>query len=258
MRRAPWALAGLALTAAACAPSFQLKKFTTNEALYSASLREFERGKWDNAVTGFEKLTTSLSPRDTLLSRSFWYLSRAHQRRDEWLLAAQSFQRLTESFPEDSLADDSQLEAARSYRKLWRKPTLDSQYGETALAAYRLFLAAFPGSPLVPTAQREMAEVRDWMAQKLYRTAVDFYVRRKAFDSALLYLRDVRAQYGDTPTARLAGLRLVELYKRLNYREEGEETCAALRQEHPADPEVSATCPARAPPAPATPPAPPA
>ena len=257
MRRARWAMVALAGTAAACAPSFQLKKFTTNEALYGASLREFQRGKWENAIAGFEKLTNSLSPRDTLLSRSFWYLSKAHQRRDEWLLAAQAFQRLTENFPEDSLADDAQLEAARSYRKLWRRPDLDAQYGETAIAAYRLLIAAYPASPLAQVALAEMNQVRDWQAQKLYRTAVRFYTRRKAYDSALLYLRDVRANYGDTPTARLAGLRLVELFQRLNYREEGEETCAALRQEHPNDPEVARACPARAPPA-TTPPAPPA
>jgi outer membrane protein assembly factor BamD len=245
MRRTRWVLAGLALTAAACSPSFQLKKFTTNEALYRASLREFERGKWENAVTGFEKLTTSLPPRDTLLTRSFWYLSKAHQERDEWLLAAQSFQRLSEGAPEDSLADDAQLEAARSYRKLWRKPTLDAQYGETALAAYRLLIAAFPTSPLVATAQKEIDELRDWFARKNLETA-NFYIRRKAPDSAILYLREVRTQWPDVPTARTAGLRLLEVYRQLKYREEAEETCASLRSQYPGDAGVEAACPAPA------------
>lgn len=244
MHRARLALVGLAVMATACAPSFQLKKFTTNEALYSASLREFQRHKWDNAVAGFEKLTTSLPPRDTLLTRSYWYLSLAHQKKEEWLLAAQSFQHLSEGAPEDSLADDAQLEAARSYRKLWRKPALDAQYGETAIAAYRTLIAAFPSSPLVPVAEKELAEVRDWQAKKLYETAVGFYLRRKAWDSALLYLRDVRTKYPETPTARKAGLRLVEVYRRLKYREEAEETCAALQREHPTDAEVRKTCPA--------------
>ena len=135
---------------AACRPEFQLKNFTTNEALYAASLREYQRHHWDNAVTGFEKLTTDLPPRDTLLPRSYWYLASAHEHMDEHLLAAQSFSRLVETFPEDSLADDAALEAARSYRRMWRKPQLDPTYGETALASYNTLIGLYPTSPLDP------------------------------------------------------------------------------------------------------------
>ncbi len=77
---------------AACRPEFQLKNFTTNEALYTASLRAYDRHHWDNAIAGFEKLTTDLPARDTLLPRSYWYLASAHEHQDEHLLAAQSFE----------------------------------------------------------------------------------------------------------------------------------------------------------------------
>ena len=74
-------------------------------------MAEYQKHHWDNAITGFEKLTTDLPPRDSLLTRSYWYLASAHERQGEHLLAAQSFSRLVESFPEDSLADDAALEA---------------------------------------------------------------------------------------------------------------------------------------------------
>ena len=154
MHRTSWRLAtALLLSAAACRPDFQLKKLTDPMTLYTASLREYQRRKWDNAVAGFEKLTTELPARDTLLSRSYWYLASAHQHLKEYLLAAQSFNRLVETFPEDSLADDAALEAARSYRRLWRKPELDPTYGETAFATYNTLLAFYPDSPLLPTAK---------------------------------------------------------------------------------------------------------
>ena len=35
-------------------PKFQLKRYTTNEDLYKAGLREYQRKKWDNAVTAFD------------------------------------------------------------------------------------------------------------------------------------------------------------------------------------------------------------
>src|ERR1051325_3782926 len=115
-----WRLAAaLLLVTAACRPEFQLKKFTTHEALYKASLAQFQKRKWDNAVAGFEKLVAELPARDTLVTRSYWYLATAHQHLGENLLASQSFMQLVQSFPDDSLADDAALEAARSYRKLW-------------------------------------------------------------------------------------------------------------------------------------------
>jgi len=128
-------VATLLLLLAACHPEFQVTKFPTNEALYRAAMAEFSHGRWDNAVSAFEKLTTDLPARDTLLPRAHWYLARAHQHRDEWVLAATSFSRLVESFPDDTLSDDAALEAARSYRKLWRKPALDPTYGYSAEAS---------------------------------------------------------------------------------------------------------------------------
>src|SRR5437773_5089355 len=100
MRRFPWKLvvAGL-VGVAACHPEFQLKKFTTNEALYQASLRQFQRGKYDDAVTGFEKLTLDLAPRDTLAARSFWYLGLSREKQRDYQLAAQAFNRIFEAFP---------------------------------------------------------------------------------------------------------------------------------------------------------------
>src|SRR5262245_60221956 len=161
MPRISWRLAAALLLSAvsACRPEFQLKNLTTNEALYAASLTEFEHKRWDNAVTGFEKLTTDLSARDSLLPRSYWYLASAHEHLDEHLLAAQSYNRLVESFPEDSLADDAALAAARSYKKLWRKPQLDPTYGETAIAQYNTLIGLCPTSPLTPDAQKEIGEL---------------------------------------------------------------------------------------------------
>ena len=244
IRFARWRLAALLLLAsvsAACRPTFQLKRYTTDTALYQASLREFQARRWANAVTGFERLTTSLPARDTLLPRAFWYLAKSQQGRREWLLAAQSFQRLVEGFPEDSLADDSQLETARSYRRLWRKPALDAQYGETALAAYRQFEGLFPDSPFLNSAAGERRELEEWFATKNYDVG-QHYLRRKMYDSAIIYFRDVMRLYPQTASARKAGLRMVEAYRTIRWNDEAKEVCANLRQTYPTDAEVRQAC----------------
>jgi outer membrane assembly lipoprotein YfiO len=229
------------IAAAACRPDFSIKNLTTNDALYKASLGEYQHHHWDNAVVGFEKLTTDLPARDTLLPRSYWYLASSHEHQSEYLLAAQSFSRLVESFPEDSLADDAALEAARSYKKLWRKPELDAAYGETALASYNTLIGLYPQSPLIPAAQKDIADLENWFALKDYDAGM-YYFRRKAYDSGILYFKDVLAKYPNTPTARDAGLRLIEAYKAIHYKEDAAELCSQMTGKYRTDRDVTQTC----------------
>jgi len=228
--------------AAACAPSFQPARFKgTNEQLYEASRREYQRRKWDNAVAGFERLTLELPARDTLLPLAHYYLGRAHGRRGEHLLAAQSFARLAESFPDDTLADDAMYEAARAYQRLWRRPDLDAEYGQLATATYQTLIAVYPDSPMADDARREIARLEQWFATKDYENGMH-YLRRKAYDSAIIYFRDVVSNYPNTPRARDARLRLVEAFRAIRYKEDVEEVCSALRQNYPGDREVRQEC----------------
>ena len=240
------ALCGVALAsilgASACAKGFNLGRFRgTNAELYNASLREYRQKRYDNALAGFEKLSLDLPARDSLLPRVYFYLGRVHLRRREFLLAAQTFGRLPETFPEDSLADDALMETGGAYRRLWRKPTLDSQYGQSALSTYRLMLALYPASPRRDEALRAIAQLEDAFAAKDYQNAM-FYMRRKAFDSAILYLKDVATRYPSTPHARLAQLRLVDAYRAVKYREEANEACAVARRQYVGDREVDTLC----------------
>lgn len=245
LSKGTWCL--VALVGLACSNAFRPNRYPTNESLYAASLREYRARRWDGAIAGFDKLTLELPARDSLLSRSHYYLAMAHERKGEHLLAAQSFSRLTETFPDDSLADDALLAAGRSYKEMWRKPTLDPTYGQTALSTYRTLLSLYPNSPLVDDATREIARLEEWFARKDYENGM-YYMRRKAYDPAIIYFKDVARLYPNTATARNANLRLVDAYKEIRYREEIREVCAGLHQRYPGDREVVDTCGAAPPP----------
>lgn len=240
-RLASTLLAGLLLFAAACHPDFQINKYQTHEELYRASMSQYQHHKWDNAIAGFEKLTLELPARDSLLPRAYWYLASAHSHNGEYLLAAQSYSRLVESFPDDSLAPNAALESARSYKELWRRPSLDPTYGETALATYGTLISLYPNSPLVPVAEKETAELQEWFARKNYETGM-FYMRRHAYDSAIIYFKDVLAKWPNAPHARDSKLRLVDAYKAIRYREDASDMCTQLRQQYPNDRDVRQTC----------------
>ena len=234
----------------ACSSGFKLSRYRTNESLFSAGLSEFNKGKWDHAVTVFEKLTFDLPARDTLLPLAHWYLAKAHAGRKEHLLAAQAYNRLAESFATDTLADDAMYEAAREYQMLWRNPTLDAQYGEQALAAYHTLLGLYPDTDRQADAAKQIAVLQEWFASKDYESGM-YYFRRKAFDSAIIYFKEVVKNYPETNKAKEAYLRLVTAYEMNRYREDKEEVCATLAAKYPSDKEVVDAC--GAPPATVTP-----
>lgn len=243
------------LLGTACAQNFNVRRFSTSGELFAAGVERFEREKWVDAIEAFEKLTFDLPARDTLLALAHWYLGHARRNNDERILAAQSFIRLAEQFPADTLADDAIYFSARSYREIWRHPSLDPQYGILAQAQFQLLDGTFPDSKYADSTRRELRELDEWFAQKDYDTGMQ-YVRRRAYDSAIIYLRDVVTDHPNTDVARRAMIALVRIYRlpAMNYAADADEVCDALRAGFPADPEVLKVCKF---PAPADPPAPP-
>jgi outer membrane protein assembly factor BamD len=233
---------------AACRPGFQPRAFPSSGALFNASLAEYNKKNFDNAVTGFERLTLDLSARDSLLPLAHWYLAHAHEQKKEFLLAASSYARLAESFPDDSLAPTALFLAGKSYRALWRRPDLDGTYGDLAQIQFRQLAAIYPDSPMRKQADSASAEVDETKASKDFGTGAH-YVRRKAYESSLIYFKDVVKNYPNTKMARNALMAMVAVYRRpeLKYLPEAAETCVTLRTAYAGDREVAALCPATVP-----------
>lgn len=228
----------------ACRPGFQPRGFPSSGALFTASLAEYSAKRFDNAVTGFERLTLDLSARDTLLPLAHWYLAHAHEMKNEHLLAASSYARLAESFPDDSLAPSALLLAGKAYSELWRRPDLDGTYGDLAQIQFRQLSTLYPDSPLKKKADSASLDIDERKAAKDYGVGMH-YVRRKAFESSLIYFKDVVKNYPLTKMARDALMEMVVVYRRpeLKYLPEAAETCLTLRTAYPADPAVAALCP---------------
>ncbi len=234
--------AGAAVFAlAGCLRTFNLRQFPNNEALYLAGVQQLQQKKWDFAVQVFEKLTLDLPARDTLLPMSHFHLAEAYAGRGEHLLAAQSYVRLAESFATDSLADDALYRAGREYQSLWRQPDRDPQYGGEAVATFETMLGLYPDSELGDSATRQLAVLQQWFATKDYLNGMH-YIRRKAWDSAIIYMRDVVSKYPDTPRSRDALLRLAQAYDAIRYKDDKADVCKTLKEKYPSDPEVALTC----------------
>jgi outer membrane assembly lipoprotein YfiO len=235
------AVVSLAMLAGCHRNTFQPLKFPSHQALFDASLSELKKHHWDHAIAGFEKLTTDLPARDPLLPESYYYLGQAHAGHKEYILAAQSFSRVAENFPEDTLADRATYETGVAYSKLWRRPGLDPEYGETSRSTFQSFLAAYPDSPLHDSAQKQIDRLDEWFAIKGYGNGVTYY-KRKAYDSGIIYFRDVVKQYPRTDGARKSLIRLVQSYRAIKYKEDVAETCGTLEKRYPGDKDADKVC----------------
>ncbi|HWL39126.1 MAG TPA: outer membrane protein assembly factor BamD [Gemmatimonadaceae bacterium] len=250
-----YALALLLVAPLACKAPFNPKLFPSADKLYEAALAEYRARRFDNAAKAFEQLTLDLAARDQRLPIAYYYLAQSQNENGEHLLAATTYNRLVDAFPQDTLVDDALYHSGRAYQREWRRPQLDATYGSNAITAYQSLLASYPNSPFAPRAQRELDRLDGWLAEKDYDTGY-LYLKRKAYDSAIIYFKDVIRLHPNAPRTRDAYLRLLEAYRAIRYTEDARDLCDAMRKKYPNDREVLQECgpppPALA--APATPP----
>lgn len=237
----PILLALLLAAPLACKPPFDPKIYTSADKLYQVAMAEYKAGRYDNAAKAFEKLTLDLPARDPRLPLAFYYLAQSQAKNGEELLAAGTYNRLIDAFPQDTLVDDALFLSGRAYEREWRHPELDATYGRSAITAYESLLTSYPDSPYAKRAQDELAKLDEWLAEKDYTTGY-LYLKRKAFDSAILYFKDVIRQHPNASKTKDAYLRLLEAYKAIKYTEDARDLCDAMRKAYPNDRDVLKAC----------------
>ena len=234
-------LAVLLAAPLACKPPFDPKIYPSADKLYQAAMTEYNAHRYENAAKAFEKLTLDLPARDPRLPLSFYYLAQSQSRNGDELLAAATYNRLVDAFPQDSLVDDALFLSGKAYQHEWRRPQLDPTYGHSAVAAYESLLASYPNSPYSARAQKELKTLDEWFAEKDYDTGY-LYLKRKAFDSAIIYFKDIIRLHPNAPKTRDAYLRLLEAYREIKYTEDARDLCDAMRKAYPGDREVREQC----------------
>ena len=143
----------------ACRPTFDPKIYTTSDKLYQAAMAEYKAGHYDDAAKAFEKLTLDLPARDPRAPLAFYYLAQSQSKQGQNLLAATTYNRLIDAFPQDTLVDDALYLSGRAYEKEWRNPELDATYGNNAITAYQSLLTSYPDSPFADPAKKELSKL---------------------------------------------------------------------------------------------------
>jgi outer membrane protein assembly factor BamD len=216
----------------------------TVDSLWRNIESHIRHGKWNDAAKLLDRVLLEFAPGDARIAQAHFYLGEAYYATGRHLEAAREFRKASDETPNDPIAPEALLRLGDVYTDLWRRPELDPTYGQTALATLQELMNRYPGTKPAERAQLRITELQERFAYKAYKAAL-FYFRLKAYDSAILYLKDLVATYPKTTVVPDALIKLVQAYRKLGYREDVQETCGYLRRFHPRTPGANEVCPNR-------------
>ncbi len=212
------------------------------DTLWARAQRAIRHGKWDDAIKYLDRLLLEFPPGDARASQAHFFEGEAQFATGNHLQAVREFRKVSDDTPNDPLAAKALLRAGDAYADLWPRPELDPSYGQTALATYQELLNRYPGGTEAKRAEERIHDLQERFAIKEYKAAL-YYMRLKAYDSAILYLKDLVATYPRSSVAPDALLHLVQAYRTLGYKEDVQETCGYIRRFHASAPGVGEACP---------------
>ncbi|HEX6644819.1 MAG TPA: outer membrane protein assembly factor BamD [Gemmatimonadales bacterium] len=221
------------------------------DSLWSALNERYEARDWDETQALVDRFLLEAPANDSRVIEARMMLGEVSLERGNRLEAAREFRRVSDETPSHPLAPKALLRVGDAHAELWRRPELDPTYGYSALATYQELLNRYPESAMADSARLRIARLNDWFAEKAYKAA-RYYLRLKAYDSAIIYLRDLLATWPQAAIAPEALLRLIGAYRSLGYLEDVRETCEYLRRFHPDTPDADEACGALTPAAPSS------
>jgi len=242
MRRMVWML-GLATFAAGCHHAPRVQTITRPEMELDRALTLIHRGDFRRAQLLLQRLSFEFSPGQPEAVAARYYLAECYFQIGDRVQAAHEFRKVADEFPASEYAPLALLRAGDANLRLWRRAELDPTYGETALSIYQELTGRYPDSEAATRARPHVRRLQNQFAEKTYKNGM-FYLRRKAYDSAIIYFKDVIANYPEAALAPSALLRLVDSYRAIGYKEELQETCAHLRRFYPGATDLAKSCPA--------------
>jgi outer membrane protein assembly factor BamD len=214
------------------------------DSLWAAATGHLRAGRWTKAATALDRALLIMQYDDPRRPRGHFMMGEALMGQGNQLQAVREFRRVADENAADPLAGDALLRAGDAYADLWTKPQLDPSYGESAVTTYREVMDRFPDTPAAFRATQRTQELQEMFAAKEFETAM-FYMRLKAYDSAILSFRAVVANYPRSKVTPEALVKLVQSYRRVDYAEDLKETCQYVQRFFPATmPRIARDCPA--------------
>jgi outer membrane protein assembly factor BamD len=210
--------AALALSLGACASKSPQIYQLPSDPLYELAMQKLDERKWNDAIKALDQFTARF-PSDPRTEEARFQLGSAYFEKKDFITAAAELVRLASDYPTGRFAVEARYKTCESYYRLSPRPQLDQEYTRAAIDHCDALIVSYPSSDFATQAEELITDLREKLARKAYLNG-DYYYKRKAYDSAILYYEALLREYPQSSSAPKALLRLVQTYQRLRYAEE--------------------------------------
>jgi len=174
-------------------------------------------GKWqmpakDKAIEIF-KAVAGNAPYGKYADQAKFKAGLAYKDIQDYDSAILMFKDLIDRYPNSSVIDKARFQLAECSKLLSVKPAYDQTPTNVARQEFEDFLKKHPDSELAADAKQVVDKLKSREAENAFETG-KFYEARRAPASAIIYYKDIVANYPDTEWAKKARERLNELEKK--------------------------------------------
>lgn len=194
----------------ACQNDKLIKPGDTVPTAYKKALRQYEEGNYRDAAKAFETVISSARGTDYARS-SYYYLAESYFKSEQYLLAADSYNRFTSLYPQSERREEVAFKEALSYYNMSPRYKLSQRYTRQAIERFRIFLSRYPNSEYADQAGIYITELRNKLAHKLYESA-QLYLRLDQYEAAIIYYDLTVNQYPESSWAERALVREIAAY----------------------------------------------
>jgi outer membrane protein assembly factor BamD len=181
-----------AMVLAACSSRIP-EQNPTAEQRFRMGMNEYLDEDWFDTIQHFEVIRLQF-PGSAVADSARYFTGMCRFHREEYLLASYEFSQIIVGGRAAGLSSDAQYMYAACYYELSPKPALDQSYTIKAIDALQTFIELYPSHPRVKEADERIAELRDRLAEKEYKTGI-LYRKMDNNASALIYFDSVIDKY---------------------------------------------------------------
>jgi outer membrane protein assembly factor BamD len=201
-----------------------------SESLHQA-IAKYNHEDYLDAQEDFSAITLNY-PGSVVIDSAEFYLGETHFAMKEYILAADSYQRVINQYSRSALVPLSQFKIGLCYFRLSPSYALDQEYTKKAVDEFQKFLEDYPDNEHRKEAETCIHKCRLKLAKKGY-TAGILYYKMAEYNSAVIYFDDILSNYYDTEYAPLALYYKAESLQKSHHPQEAKEAYTTFLTKYP-------------------------
>ena len=166
------------------------------EKSFSIAKKQYYNENYLQAIEDFNVLILNYGGQIGIDSVQY-LLADTHFKLEEYYSASYEFNKLTESFPESKLAEESYFNSAMSYYKLSPIYSLDQKETYNAISKFQFYLDIYPMGQFADNANDLIRELREKLARKEFESG-KLYMKMDQPRAAKFYFLEIINNYYDT------------------------------------------------------------